>query len=120
MLSSTLVQILTLTQAQEGKDRPNIILGNKNKHMNSPIQQGPQTTSGHIPIFSPWQHHPQTKMFNCKLFKRDIEQCMNQPTEEHTVYKGYTDSKINNRYANIENAMNKAIPKKNTQLYLTL
>jgi len=49
-------------------------------------------------------------------YSRNIEQ-MDQPTGELTVNKEYVDSKIDSWYATIENAMNKAIPKKN---YITL
>nr|XP_027237905.1 uncharacterized protein LOC113829027 [Penaeus vannamei] len=109
-----------------GKGRPDIIIGNRNIHMNYAIQEGPLTTSDHIPIIftlatSPVMI-PQAKMYDYKradweLFKRDIDQQMDQPTEELTVNKEYVDNKIDSWYAMLESAMNKAIPKKK---YITL
>jgi len=84
-----------------GKGRPDIILGNRNIHMNYAIQEGPLTTSDRIPIIftlatSPIMI-PQAKMYDYKradweLFKRDMEQHMDLPTEEElTVNKAYVN-----------------------------
>nr|XP_027208264.1 uncharacterized protein LOC113801976 [Penaeus vannamei] len=88
-----------------GKGRPDIILGNRNIHMNYAIQEGPPTTSDHIPITFTLTTSPtmiqQAKMFDYKRadweqFTREIEQHMDQPTgEELTVNREYVDNNRN-------------------------
>ena len=113
-----------------GKGRPDIIIGNKNAHLNYAIQEGPLTTSDHIPIVFTLSTSPimipqieryNQKRANWELFKDEITEEMNDDihTEEETpiIDKDYIDQQLDSWYDTVGKAMDKAIPKKK---YLTL
>ena len=113
-----------------GKGRPDIIIGNKNAHLNFAIQQGPLTTSDHIPIIFKLSTSPimipQRETYNYKradwnMFQNEIMQQMtvqaNANNENEIINQEVVDRELDMWYNTVENAMEKAIPKKN---YLTL
>ena len=113
-----------------GKGRPDIIIGNRNAHHNFIIQQGPLTTSDHIPIVFTLSTSPimipQKETHNINradwdLFKNEINEQMNEQDmngEVHQIIdKEYIDQNIDSWYHIVGEAMGKAIPKKK---YLTL
>ena len=105
-----------------GSGTPDIILGNRHMHMNLQIQQGPLTTSNHLPIIIKIATKPISvkgtkrlcyKKANWEKFKETIlESCgeLEVNTENRNINKEYIDGKILQWTDLVKKAVKKAIP----------
>ena len=113
-----------------GRGRPDIVIGNKNAFLNYALQEGPLSTSDHIPIvftlatspiMIPQKERYNEKKANWETFKEEIVEKMNESilteNDDTMIDKQFIDKEIDVWYDTIKGAMDKAIPKKK---YITL
>ena len=109
----------------QGTGTPDIVLGNQNMRMNCSITQGPLASSDHIPVIIrlstkaitiPKRPTLSYQKSNGEKFQRAVETNMTHLTPQilsEVINKDYVDQEIDQRYNDVQDAIQKEIPVSN-------